>query len=314
MLEPDIARKCMAALAGTLALAGGAVFASWWLADAGGNGGAGTDPAAAPSAQVQAVPAAEAGAPEPTAWRSVLETEVPPERPTAADRARAELQRRALELERDNARLRARLDDMLNWILDNVQGTFPLAEEQMSNLRLMPVDETLGVSADLAQVLRLNNAEVERLDAAFEGTRQVLWDIEAEGVMVETPSPEQVRLAIPPYPEEGELVREVLYDELAQTLGAARFDRFLQVAGDGLEERFEYFGDVDRLLEFEAMPDDGSGLSQLFVRDERVIPDPEDPLRQNIIASERIVSELPEEYWPYRDWLPETVTRFTGRN
>ena len=96
--------------------------------------------------------------------------------------------------------------------------------------------------------------------------------------------------------------------------GAARFDRFVQVAEAGLDEKFEYFGEVDRTLQFEAMEDEASGEAQLFVRDERVLPSKDDPLRQDITASERIVTELPAEYYPYWNFLPEYVTRFSRSN
>ena len=62
------------------------------------------------------------------------------------------------------------------------------------------------------------------------------------------------------------------------------------------------------------MRDAVSGDPQLFVRDERVVPNREDPLRQDIATSERIVTELPPEYDPYRSWLPEAVTRFSKSN
>jgi len=50
----------------------------------------------------------------------------------------------------------------------------------------------------------------------------------------------------------------------------------------------------------------------LFVRDERVVPNKDDPYRLDILASERIVTELPSEYYPYWNWLPEYVTQFSG--
>ncbi len=214
----------------------------------------------------------------------------------------------------ENARLRGRLDDMLNWILENVRGTFPLPEEQMANLRVVPVDTNMAVSDDLAQVLRLNDEEIERLDAAFSGSRALLQDLEAENISVEKPSESQVVLNIPPYAEDGQLVREELYGELKKTLGSARFDRFLQVAGTGLEEQFEYFGEADRTLQFEEVLDAATGGSQLFVRDERVVPNRDDPMRQDILASERLVTELPREYYAYWNFLPEAVTRFSKSN
>ena len=224
------------------------------------------------------------------------------------------LERKAFQLELENARLRGRLDDMLNWIIDNVRGTFPVPETQMTNLRLVPVDDDMGVSDDLTRLLRLGDEEVVRMDAAFVGTRSVLQDLEAEKIAVDKPAENQVILSIPPYAEEGQLVREELYGELKKTLGAARFDRFLQVAEAGLDEKFEYFGEADRTLQFEAVKDANSGVSQLFVRDERVLPSKDDPLRQNITASERIVTELPQEYYSYWNWLPDYVTRFARSN
>jgi hypothetical protein len=245
------------------------------------------------------------------AWRPGAGPGLPP--PAAAPE-RADPARRAFQLELENARLRGRLDDMLNWILDNVRGTFPLPENQMANLRVVPVDPDLAVSDDLIQLLRLNDGEVDRLDTAFMGTRSVLQELEVEKLTVDQPAENQVLLTIPPYAEEGQLVRDELYGEIRRTLGAARYQRFLQVAEKGLDEKFEYFGDMDRTLQFEAMLDAVSGLAQLFVRDERVIPNKDDPLRLDIIASERVVTELPPEYDLYRAWLPEVVTRFARNN
>lgn len=316
MKEPDIARKCAVGLAVLALLASVSVMLSWWLASAGGPELAATPPNATPDLKHR--PTAVPPLPE-------IEPAVSQEQPSVPDPAvaavqenpkpeRTQLERRSFQLEMENARLRGRLDDMLNWILDNVRGTFPLPEKQLANLRLMPVDPDLAVSDDLIQLLRLTQTEVGRLDAAFMGTRSVLQEIEVENISVDQPADNQVLLNIPPYTEEGEVVREELYGELQRTLGTARFQRFQQVAEDGLEEKFEYFGDVDRTLQFEAVLDEVTGLSRLFVRDERVLPHKEDPMRLDIIASERIVSELPEEYYLYWDWLPDSVTRFARNN
>ena len=305
MLEPEIARKCGAGLLAVALLASVMVLVSW-LAAAPDSG----TPAAAP-APASAGPAGSAPAAAPV--RTVAPAAPAPA--AAVPQAAGEpLERRAFQLEMENARLRSRLDDMLNWILDNVRGTFPLPEAQMANLRLQPVDENLAVSDDLAQLLRLNEEEIGRLDTAFSGTRAVLQDLETENISVDQPSDTQVVLSIPPYQEEGELVREELYGELEKTLGPARFSRFLQVAEPGLEEQFEYFGRADRTLEFEALQDAATGAPQLFVRDERVVPSKDDPLRQDIIAIEQIVTELPAQYQPYWSWLPEYVTRFGRSN
>ncbi len=306
MRERDITRRCGAALGAVVLLVCLSILGSWWSSSLREGEGGETRPASrAPKAGP--VPAA-AGAREGKSVPTVVAKAAPA--PAWAD----DLERKAFQLEMENAKLRGRLDDMLNWILENVRGTFPLPEGQMAHLRLVPVDTNMAVSADLAEVLRLNDAEVDRMDAAFLDTKALLRDLEAENISVEKPTESQVVLNIPPYAEDGQMVREELLVELKKTLGAARFDRFLQVAGTGLEESFEYFGEVDRTLLFEAVRDAVSGDSQLFVRDERVVPNREDPLRQDIATSERIVTELPPEYDPYRSWLPEAVTRFSKSN
>ena len=307
MRENDIAGKCIATLMGIAFVVCVSVLASWWDSSSGNGGEAAAGPKASgavPKARSQ--PAASAARRTEPASAPVVATTAPSE----ADR----LARRSFQLELENARLRGRLDDMLNWILDNVRGTFPLPDGQMANLRLVPVDTNMAVSEDLVAVLRLNDEEVDRLDAAFMGTRSVLQELETENISVDAPSESQVVLNIPPYAEDGQLVREELYNELKKTLGAARFDRFLQVAETGLDEKFEYFGEADRTLQFEAVKDEQSGAAQLFVRDQRVRPGKDDPLTQNITASERIVTELPAEYYPYWNWLPDYVTRFSRSN
>ena len=290
----------MVALSGVALVVCAAVLVSWWM----------SAPKPVPKVQPSGFPARVAAAPS-----APVRAEAPAGAQILLKAAGTEqLERKAFQLEMENARLRGRLDDMLNWILDNVRGTFPMPENQMANLRVVPVDDDMAVSDDLVQLLRLGDEEVDRLDAAFMGTRAVLQDLEAENIAVAEPAENQVVLNIPPYAEEGGLVREELYGELKKTLGAARFDRFVQVAEAGLDEKFEYFGEVDRTLQFEAMEDEVSGVAQLFVRDERVLPSKDDPLRQDITASERIVTELPVEYYPYWNFLPEYVTRFSRSN
>ena len=290
----------MVALSGVALVVCAAVLVSWWM----------SAPKPVPKVQPSGFPARVAAAPS-----APVRAEAPAGAQILLKAAGTEqLERKAFQLEMENARLRGRLDDMLNWILDNVRGTFPMPENQMANLRVVPVDDDMAVSDDLVQLLRMGDEEIARLDAAFMGTRSVLQDLEAENIAVDEPAENQVVLNIPPYAEEGGLVREELYGELKKTLGAARFDRFVQVAEAGLDEKFEYFGEVDRTLQFEAMEDEASGVAQLFVRDERVLPSKDDPLRQDITASERIVTELPAEYYPYWNFLPEYVTRFSRSN
>jgi hypothetical protein len=312
MRETDISRKCAGTLLGVALLVGISVWTAWRVYPSASQfrplPSAAPAPGNVPRPAAPPVERRPVTSGQPLAFQPVRSDSLP-----LAGAGEA-LERRAFQLEMENVRLRSRLEDMLKWILANVRGTFPLPEAQMANLRVSPVDEDMAVSADLAELLRLNDRELERLDTAFIGTRSVLQDLELENIFVQEPAENQVVLNIPPYAEEGQLVREELYRELKTTLGTARFDRFLQVAETGLAEKFEHFGEVERTLLFEAFHNDDSGDSQLFVRDQRVVPSPDDPLRQDITASERIVTELPKEYYPYWNWLPEYVTRFSRSN
>lgn len=219
--------------------------------------------------------------------------------------------RRISELERDNAELRRRLDEMLNWIVENVQGRYPLPENQMKNLRVAPVDDDLLTSDDLVEVLRLTPDEIDQLDASFLATREILYEIEDSTFTVLPDSgPDRLLLHSPPYAQEGAEVSAVLYDELLGTLGKARFARFMQISGTELARQFDSFGDRDRTLEFQLALDDADNAAVLFIRDETATPDPDDPLIQHIVATERIADALPPEYLPYANRLPELLVPF----
>ena len=303
MLERDFSRKHVAiGLGGLVAAVALPLGLSAWFAEVVPPAAVPVAPAAAASAVFVAPPVA------PAAGRAPAAAPAAPAAPAAA--ADRDLERKAFRLEMENAKLRARLDDMLNWIIDNVRGTFPLPDHQMANLRIAPVDTNLATSADLAEILRLDDEEIFLLDSAFLGTQSVLRELEAEKISVDRPAEKQTVLSIPPYAEEGELVREELYGELKRTLGAGRFDRFLQIASAGLDESFDHFGAADRTLEFEEVTDVATGEAQLYVRDERVLPNKDDPRRQDVVASERLVAELPGEYVAYWNWLPDYVTRY----
>lgn len=219
-------------------------------------------------------------------------------------------------LRAENADLRARLDDMLNWVVENLRGRFPLEERHMGYLRVPPVDEESGgVSEDLALLLRLTDDEADRMDDAFEASRVTLRELEEEGVSVRVDDAAwqqgmlDATLTFAPYAEDGELVKEALYDELRATLGRARFARLLQVSEAGLGEAMDYFGNRERTLRIsEVLTDDGADggeIVMLVIRDETVTPDPDNPDRQFVRATESITWELPEEYERFAALLPD---------
>ena len=310
MVNRDIVGKCLWTLLGTLAVAGTAWGLSAMVAGSAAKGGAKVVKPVVVSAPAETTgrrPATLVRRDAPATVGTLLTSS--PESASPETRA---AERELFQLQVENQRLRARLDDVLNWLLENVRGTFPLPEEQMANLRIEPVDDELEVSPDLARLLRLTDEETARLGTVIAESHEVLQELETENISVENPAEYQVVLSIPPYADTAEPVRDALYGDLLRTLGPARYDRFLQVAGEGLEERFGHFGAEDRTLSFEAFADEASGAARLFVRDERALPDEDDPDRVNVTASERVVATLPAEYEPYWAWLPDYVQAFSA--
>lgn len=230
--------------------------------------------------------------------------------PANRDREMEAARARVAELEAANERLRMRLDDMLSWIVDNVQGRFPLPEAQMANLRIEPADEEGAVSGDLAEVLRMTDEELGRLDEAWTGARELLREMEEAGIRLEDgDGTTWAKLSFDPYGDDGGLVRDYIYEETLATLGKGRFLRFLQVAGEGLEKQFDSFGDRERTLEIDVLADGGEGES-LFIRDEVRKKDPEDPMKQTGTSLELVTGTLPKEYERYLGHFPELVGRF----
>ncbi len=308
MLEPAVAKKCKIALG---AAAGFFVLTALvgWLVAHEYEGGTSAPAVASVSPPAGDRPLEPVRPPEGVRTRAAVPVAAKAAA-TVPGNASSDLEREIFRLEMENARLRARLDDMLNWILDNVQGTFPLPDGQMANLRITPVYDDMSASDDLIAVLRLTPEEAEKLDGAFWTMRHALYEASADYLSAQTDSDHQATLNIGPYDGEGEAVREALYASLRNTLGMARFSRFLQISEDELEQQFDYFGKSDRMIQFEAFEDEESGATQLFIRDQRILMMDDDGLNQRIIASERVLTELPVEYNAYWSYLPEGIGRF----
>ena len=312
-MPENLLQRIGAGLAALAVLASLAFMATWIF-------GASPSPSPAPAEAPAATPRPDAAAAPPAASPAVEPDPAPvpavrpklraaakpspapePESAPAGSAALADAERRAFELERDNVRLRARLDDMLNWILDNIKGKYPLSEQLMANLKIDPLTDDLYVSTDLAELLHLTEAETLRLDDVFLDSRAALYELEAAGIVVRQKDENGVTLDIPPF--DGTAIRSNLYEQIAVTLGKPRFTRFLQVAGDTLDRRYGNFGNVVRTLLLSTFRD-ADGSSQWFIRDEKTTTDP-DGRGSSVTISEKVVSDLPFEYEVYKPWLSD---------
>ena len=212
------------------------------------------------------------------------------------------------QLKQQNRELQGRLSAIMNWILANFRGKYPLSEGQMSRLQLQPVNGDFTLSDEVTDFLKVTPVEKEDINDALAYARDYLSQIEAALITVTNPRPDKVILHIPTFPEEGKALQEDLYSAIDVTLGPTRFDRFLTVAETGLKSNFSYFGEASRTMVFELAYAQDGGSPMLKIKDGWVIEI--EPGLRSVTATETYVTNLPAGYAGYLSWLPEYVSAY----
>ena len=229
----------------------------------------------------------------------------------------ADLAAKASQLNEENVRLRtqnnelkSRLVSVLNWILENFRGKYPLSEAHMAKLQIPPMTDDYTLHPDALSFLKVTPDEEQKVNDAFAYARQTLDEIEAAIITVTNPRPDKVILHIPTFPEDGKVLQEDLYAALDTTLGQDRFDRFLQVSESGLKQSFYQFGEASRTMVFELAYDSESTTPQLKIKDGWVID--LGPNSRQVTAVESFVTNLPAKYNGYLAWLPDYVGMYAA--
>jgi hypothetical protein len=204
-----------------------------------------------------------------------------------------------------NEKLQGQLVQILNWILANYKGKYPLPEKHFPKLKLAAVTEDYALNPDVAELLRITPEEEAMINDALAYAEAVVKIIEDESTTLASPNPDKVIVRIPAFPEEGAIVREDLYGALEITLGAHRFDRLMDVSEEELENSYHRFGDASRTIIFQLVYGDEDELPQLTIKDGWIIQE-EDGTRL-IQATESTVDVLPSEYADYADSLPQGI-------
>lgn len=209
------------------------------------------------------------------------------------------------QAQQERDQLQAQLTELLNWILSNVRGRYPLPEHLVSRLRLHAVTPDFTLDPDVVGLLKITPAEESILNEAFATTSSFLNEMETALMRVTQPHEDKVIVHVPSYGEEGDVIREDLYLALEAVLGADRFDRLIEVSGEHLESSFVKFGDESRTVVFEVVFQEGDNQPLLRIRDGRVAED--DNGKRFVTATEEVVAVLPDEYLRYLDWwIPTT--------
>ena len=127
-------------------------------------------------------------------------------------------------------------------------------------------------------------------------------EMEQDLISVVDSSDNHITLRVPPY-STGLVLQEDLYLALEQTLGAVRYDRFMDMTEEELQKKYHYFGTADRTLTFEVIETGLSDIpSYLLIRDGWLVSESDDVRKSTV--TETAVIELPPSYEPYVDLIP----------
>ncbi len=194
-------------------------------------------------------------------------------------------------------------EDLLNWILRNYSGKFPLPEEQLHKLKLQPLDEAYGLHEDLESFLHITDDEKKAISDTFIYTRAVMDAIEMERMEITFLTPQHAVLTIPPYPEEGARIQASLLANLEAALGKDRYAWFYDVSNEALEKGFHFFGRATRTLTFEVDYPDEQESPIITINDGWIREDGE---KWIVHAEEVQVAKPAEEYISFLSALPDS--------
>lgn len=210
----------------------------------------------------------------------------------------------------DHAKLKDRYDTMLQWMMDNYRGKYPLPERLVDKVKIVPLEDNGEVSPDLIELLKLNSEEVSQVKDVINYVRANLEQAERERARITEQTDDRITYEVPIYPEVGQPLKEDLYLTLESTLGAPRFDRMVDMAGPALREQLNYYGEASRTLTFEVIQPSvpGAHPPYMIIRNGWMFPEG-DSVRMTVVK-ETAVMTLPESYRAYADWLPDSMAGF----
>ncbi|MDZ4199481.1 MAG: hypothetical protein U1E27_09380, partial [Kiritimatiellia bacterium] len=194
----------------------------------------------------------------------------------------------------ENRLLREQLIDLFNWILTTFKGHVPLSESLVARLDLPVVNDEGVLHPDLETFLRITASERETINQALTAASEAIESLNRSALRIEFPDESRLVAIRPPYPEEGEKVRQRLLTDLDGALGIYRFDRFLRAAQKDLDRAFDTFGRSERTIEMDLTASPESGEEILRIRDQIRLPEEDGSVRTE--TREIATRNLPPDY------------------
>jgi len=210
----------------------------------------------------------------------------------------------------EHVELQGRYNKMIQWMMDNYRGKYPLPERLVSNLRISPMTDQNEINPDLVEMLNMTDQEKVLVQDIFNYVKANLSQAELERMTISDQQPDRITFSVPTFPEIGGLLREDLYQTLESTLGGPRFDRMVDVTEQDMREKFNYFGEASRTLTFQVIyPDvEGAHTPYVLIKDGWIIPEG-DSVRLTKVT-ETAVSTMPASYQTYQQYLPSDISKF----
>lgn len=233
----------------------------------------------------------------------------PPAAPPPAPEKPVEENPRYRELQTAHRAVSRQYEELANWVLNNMRGRFLLKEKLVKNVKIPPLTEGFQLHPELADFLEINDKERSLLEDALDYGRSSMLAVEGQYLSVTQFTPDRVAVHIPPYEKEGVTMQRDLYDAMETVLGAERFGRMLTAGEQDLIKQYHYFGAATRTLIFQLMADPQPNQPPyLVIRDGWILPD--GPSQRTMQIAEASVRELPNDYLPYLQWLPDFVAAY----
>lgn len=211
-----------------------------------------------------------------------------------------------------NESMQQQMSGLVDWMAQNCVGKYPLDMASLTNLHIPAVTEKLTLHPEVAKFLRVTPAEESMINIAFVNTGSSIMDLEEQTMTTTIPEEGKFVIHIPSAPQEGKYLREELYANLESALGGARFDRFLDVAGKGLEEGFHHFGAAAHTIIFQQVRSPISKSLQLVIKDGWISD--ENQNKRVIQATETTVDRVPDAYAMYGRHFPPELAAIMGTN
>lgn len=203
-------------------------------------------------------------------------------------------------LHTENLALRKQVDDLLQWIMQNLPASKLADLPRQQDLTGPVLGQDATLTDAMADALHLSPSERQTLDDGFRAAREGIEGIRTNRMQVRQRGDDRIYLRIPAFPDEGQKFEAAMTSVLKQQLGEERYATFMDRAGDELERQYYYFGAARQTITFRTFTSDETGEPMIRISDRLHISRGEG--RRTIEETSGTYTSVPPSYQAYIDW------------